>query len=194
MIILGLTGSIGMGKTTVAKQFAGCGASVFHADDVVHALMARPVVVKAISEAFPGSAPEGKVDRKILGKQVFAYPQARQRLEALLHPLVREERAKFLENAREKGARLAILDIPLLFETGGEKGCDYVVVVTAAPEIQKKRVLERQGMTEERFQAVLATQMPDAEKRQKADFIVHTDQGLEYSLAQVHDILRKIGE
>jgi dephospho-CoA kinase len=191
MVILGLTGSIGMGKSTTAKLFAEEGVPVHDADAAVHALYegeAAPLV----ESAFSGTTVGGKVDRALLAKAVVGQPDAMKRLEAIVHPLVAKSRDRFLEKAREDGVPVVVLDIPLLFETGGEKLVDAVVVVSAAPEVQRQRVLERPGMTAEKFQALLGKQMPDAEKRRRADYIVDSGHGIEAARAQVREILAKV--
>lgn len=190
MIVLGLTGSVGMGKSTTAKFFAEEGVPVHDADAVVHTLYegeATPLV----EAAFPGTTVDGKVDRDKLGKRVLGDAAAIKRLEEIVHPLVGKARDDFLREAEHKGAKVAVLDVPLLFETGGDKRCDAVVVVSAPPDVQRQRVFERPGMTEERFAAILAKQMPDAEKRARADFVVDTSKGYEAARAHVRDILRQ---
>ena len=191
MMILGLTGSIGMGKSTTARLFAEEGVPVHDADAAVHALYegeAAPLV----EAAFPGTTRDGKVDRARLGQAVVGKPDAMKRLETIVHPLVAQARDRFLAKARAAGAPVVVLDIPLLFETGGEKLVDAVVVVSAASEIQRQRVMERPGMTAEKFEALLAKQTPDAEKRRRADYIVDSGQGIEPARDQVREILKKI--
>lgn len=178
MIVLGLTGSIGMGKSTTAAMFAARGVPVFDADATVHALYEGPLAA-AVEEAFPGSAPGGRVDRAALGRRVVGDEDAIRRLEAIVHPAVRAAEARFLAEARAAGASLAVLDIPLLFETGRDRDVDAVVVVTADPAIQRARVLARPGMTEERFRAILARQTPDEDKRRRADVVIDTGLGLD---------------
>ncbi|MGV3634374.1 MAG: dephospho-CoA kinase [Pseudorhodoplanes sp.] len=191
MIILGLTGSIGMGKSTTAKLFAEEGVPVHDADAAVHALY-EGEAVPLVEAAFPGTTMDGKVERALLAKAVVGHPDAMRRLEAIVHPLVARSRDRFLEKARQDGAAVAVLDIPLLFETGGEKLVDAIVVVSAAPEIQRQRVMERPGMTTGKFEALLAKQTPDAEKRMRADYIVDSGHGLEPARAQVREILAKV--
>jgi dephospho-CoA kinase len=193
MIILGLTGSIAMGKSTTAQFFAEAGAPVHDADAAVHRLYEGEAAA-AIEAAFPGVTTEGKVDRARLAAQVIGDGAARRRLEAIVHPLVRRSEVKFLDEARARGAPVVVLDIPLLFETGGEERVDAVVVVSASPEVQRQRVLQRPGMTVEKFEALLAAQMPDAEKRRRADFVVDTGQGFDAARAQVQDILAAVGK
>ena len=189
MIILGLTGSIGMGKSATAKMFAEEGVPVHDADAVVHRLYDGEAVA-AIEVAFPGTTGNGKVDREKLGKRVLGDTAAMKRLESIVHPLVGQAREKFLAEAERSGAKVAVLDIPLLFETQGDTGCDATVVVSAPPEVQRARAFERPGMTEQKFAAILAKQMPDAEKRKRADFVVDTSKGYDFARAQVRDILK----
>ncbi|MEN3794005.1 dephospho-CoA kinase [Fulvimarina sp. MAC3] len=188
MIVLGLTGSIGMGKSTTADMFEVEGVPVYSADAAVHRLYAGRAA-PLIEEAFAGTVVDGSVDRQKLGEAVVGKPDAMKRLEAIVHPLVREEETEFLDGAREKGAALAVLDIPLLFETGGETRCDKVVVVTAPAEVQRNRVLARAGMSEAKFEGILAAQMPDADKRKRADFLIDTSKGLDAARLQVRDII-----
>jgi dephospho-CoA kinase len=192
MFILGLTGSIGMGKSTTAKFFAEEGVPVHDADAAVHRLYEGEAVAP-VEAAFPGTAAGGKVDREKLAKRVLGDSAAVARLEAIVHPLVAAARERFLAAAEKSGAAVAVLDVPLLFETGGDQRCDAVVVVSAPAAVQRARAFERPDMTEEKFQAILARQMPDAEKRARADFIVDSGQGFEAARAQVHDILGRVG-
>jgi dephospho-CoA kinase len=190
MILLGLTGSIGMGKSTTTAMFADLGAVVWNADDAVHRLYAPGgAAVLPVGEAFPGVVVDGAVDRARLAEALGKDDTAFRRLEAIVHPLVAQGRAADLEAARRGGVKLAVLDIPLLFETDGDKAVDAVVVVTADPAIQAERVLARPGMTRERFDAILARQMPDAEKRMRADFVIDTGRGLEAARAEVEAIV-----
>lgn len=190
MILMGLTGSIGMGKSTTTRMFALAGALTWNADDAVHALYAPGgAAVGPVDEAFPGVVMNGAVDRDRLAEALGRDPAAFARLEAIVHPLVARGRLEDLEAARAGGVRLAVLDIPLLFETGGDRAVDAVVVVTAPPEVQAERVLSRPGMTRERFDAIVARQMPDADKRARADFVVDTSQGIEAARTQVLDIV-----
>jgi dephospho-CoA kinase len=191
MFILGLTGSIGMGKTTTARLFAQEGVPVHDSDAAVHALY-EGEAVPAIEQAFPGTTGNGKVNRQKLGAKVVNDAAALKRLEAIVHPLVRQSETKFLEAARARGENIVVLDIPLLYETGGEKRVDAVVVVTAPAEIQRKRVLERPGMTPDKFTALLEKQVPDAHKRVRADFIVDSGHGVELAREQVRQILREV--
>lgn len=193
MVVLGLTGSVGMGKSATAKMFAEEGVPVHDADAVVHALY-EGAAVAPIEAAFPGTTRDGKVDREELGRRVLGDPEALRRLEAIVHPLVAEARERFLAEAERNGAAVVLLDIPLLYETGGDARCDAVVVVSAPPEVQRRRVLERPGMTEEKFQAILAKQMPDAEKRRRADFVVDTSRGFDAARARVREILAQVAK
>ena len=193
MFILGLTGSIGMGKSTTAKLFAEEGVPVHDADAAVHRLYENEAVA-AIEAAFPGTTANGKVDRTRLAAQVLGNEAARKRLEGIVHPLVRESEVNFLADARARNAPIVVLDIPLLYETGGDSRVDAVVVVTAPPEVQRERVMARPGMTEERFAQLLAAQVPDAEKRRRADFIVDTSRGFDAARAQVRDILARVAK
>jgi dephospho-CoA kinase len=193
MIILGLTGSLGMGKSTTAKMFADEGVPVHDADAAVHRLY-EGEAVPLIEAAFPGTAAGGKVDRAKLGERVIGDAAAMRKLEAIVHPLVRQAEERFLAEAERKGAKVAVLDIPLLFETGGEKRCDAVVVVSAPAGTQRARVLERAGMTEEKFRALAGKQMPDADKRARADFIVDSGQGFEAARQQVREILKAVAK
>ncbi len=189
MIVLCLTGSLAMGKSTTARFFVEAGVPVHDADAAVHRLYAGDAA-PAIETAFPGSTVDGKVDREKLGARVIGDAAAMARLEAIVHPLVRREEERFLRDAEASGAQVAVLDIPLLFETGGDRRCDAVVVVSSPPEVQRARAFERPGMTEEKFASLLAKQMPDAEKRARADFIVDSAQGFDSARAQVHAILQ----
>lgn len=188
MIVLGLTGSVGMGKSTTADLFRAEGVPVFDADAAVHELY-RGAAVAPVAAAFPSALREGVIDRAVLGQLVFGNPGAMHRLEAIVHPLVRAARENFLDAARESGAALCVLDIPLLFETGGDKDVDAVAVVSAPESVQKARVLARPGMTPERFDAILAKQMPDAEKRRRARFVIDTSRGLGEAAAQVRAVI-----
>jgi len=191
MFILGLTGSIGMGKSTTAKFFAEEGVPVQDADAVVHRLYEGEATPQS-EVAFPGTTKRGKVDRDRLGKQVFGKADAIKRLEQIVHPLVAQARDKFLAEAERSGAPVAVLDIPLLFETKGDERCDAVVVVSAPADMQRQRAFERPGMTEQKLAAIMANQTSDAEKRQRADFVVDTSQGFERARAQVREILKSV--
>lgn len=191
MFILGLTGSLGMGKSTTAKFFAEEGVPVHDADAAVHRLYEGEAAAP-IEAAFPGTTSGGKVDRAKLGQRVLGDPAALKKLEAIVHPLVAAARERFLAEAARSGAQVAVLDIPLLYETGGDARCDAVVVVTAPAAVQRARLFERPGMSEEKLAALTAQQLPDAEKRARADFIVDSGQGLEAARAQVRDILARV--
>ena len=188
MIILGLTGSIGMGKSTPAKLFAEAGVPVYDADATVHELY-EGEAVPAIEAAFPGTTVDGKIDRARLSAQVVHDPAAIKRLEQIVHPMLGASRQKFLDDAERSGAPVVVVDVPLLYETDGEKRVDAVVVVTTTPENQRQRILSRDNMTEEKLDAILARQLPDAEKRRRADFVVDTSHGLEPVRARIRDIL-----
>ena len=188
MIVLGLTGSIGTGKSTTAAMFADLGVPVHDADRAVHDLYAGEAVAP-IAAAFPGAVRDGKVDRAALSEILRQAPERFGELEAIVHPLVREREAAFLAHHREAGTPIVLLDIPLLFETGGASRVDKVVVVTCDPAIQRQRVLARPGMTEEKFDLIRARQMPDAEKRKRADFVVDSGHGLEPARQQVAEIV-----
>ncbi len=193
MIVLGLTGSLGMGKSATAKLFAEEGVPVHDADAAVHRLY-EGEAVPLIEAAFPGTTAGGKVDREKLGQRVIGDAAAMRKLEAIVHPLVRKAEERFLAEAERAGAKVAVLDIPLLFETGGDKRCDAVVVVSAPAGTQRARVLERPGMTEEKFRALAGKQMPDADKRARADFIVDSGQGFEAARQQVREILAQVAK
>lgn len=188
MLILGLTGSIGMGKSTTAKLFEEAGVPVYDADAAVHSLY-EGEAVPAIESAFPGTTADGKVDRARLSARVVHDPAAMKQLEQLVHPMLGASRQRFFEEAEAAGAPVVVVDVPLLFETGGEKRVDAVVVVTTSPELQRERVLSRGTMDREKLDAILARQIPDAEKRKRADFIVDTSHGLDPVRARIRDIL-----
>ena len=188
MIVLGLTGSIGMGKSTTAKLFAEAGVPVYDADATVHQIY-EGEAAPAIEAAFPGTTVDGKVDRSKLSAKVVHDPAAMKQLEALVHPMLRAHHKKFLDDAERSGAPVAVVDVPLLFETGGERRVDAVVVVTTSTEIQRERILARDNMTAEKLDHILARQMPDAEKRKRADFIVDTSHGLDPVRSRIRDIL-----
>jgi dephospho-CoA kinase len=191
MFVLGLTGSLGMGKSTTARFFKEEGVPVHDADAVVHALYEGEAVA-LIEAAFPGTTAGGTVDRAKLGARVLNDAAALKRLEDIVHPLVHAAERRLLADAQANGEKVAVLDIPLLFETGGETRVDAVVVVSVPQEVQRTRVLERPGMTIEKLEAILARQMPDAEKRRRADFVVDTSQGFEAARAQVRAILDRV--
>lgn len=190
LVVLGLTGSLGMGKSTTARLFAEAGVPIHDADLTVHRLYAGEAA-PMIEAAFPGTTDANGVNREKLAKYVLGDANALRRLEAIVHPLVRREEQRFLDAAQKQGAAVALLDIPLLFETGADSRVDAIVVVSAPPRLQRARAFERPGMTEQKFRTLLAKQLPDAEKRRRADFIVDTSGGLDSARAQVHAILRQ---
>jgi dephospho-CoA kinase len=193
MKVLGLTGSIGMGKTTAALLLRRLGLPVHDADAAVHRLLGPGgAAVLAVAAEFPGVVRDGSVDRKALGARVFGDDRAMRRLERILHPLVRQDSARFLKQARRRGARVAVLDVPLLFEVGRDRDCDATLVVSAPALVQRARVLARPGMTEQRFQEVLARQMPDAEKRRRADYVVPTGLGRRLTLRRLQRVLKDL--
>ncbi len=192
MKMVGLTGSIGMGKSTTARLFADEGVPVYDADAAVHRLY-EGEAAPAIEAAFPGSTRDGKVDRTALSQHIVGNAEKLKFLESIVHPLVGQVRDAFLADAKAAGAKVAVLDIPLLFETGGESRVDAVVVVSAPAEIQRARMLER-GIPEDRLDALLARQMPDAEKRRRADFVVDTSGGIESARQQVKAILAAVAK
>lgn len=195
MILVGLTGSIGMGKTTTARLFADEGAPVYDADAAVHALYAKGgAAVETVEALFPGVVVDGAVDRARLSERVLNDPPALKRLEAAVHPMAAAARAAFFEKARADGAKVVVLDVPLLFEIGGDGQMDAVVVVSAPAEVQRERVMARPGMTAEKFEAILARQMPDAEKRERADFVIDTSRGIEAARDQVRAVLARLAE
>ena len=191
--VLCLTGSLGMGKSTAAKFFAEAGVPVHDADAVVHALY-ESEAVPLIERAFPGTTKGGTVDRNKLGAMVLNDSAALARLEAIVHPLVSAARERFIADAQTRGAAIVVLDVPLLFETGAQKRCDAVVVVSAPAEVQHNRAFERPGMTEEKFAALIAKQIPDAEKRARADFVVDSSQSFDHTRAQIRDILQSVAK
>jgi len=191
MFVLGLTGSLGMGKSTTARFFAEEGVPLHDADAAVHRLY-EGEATPLIEAAFPGTTSGGRVDRDKLAKKVLGDSAAIKRLETIIHPLVGRAEARFLDDAARKDVAVVVLDIPLLFETGADRRCDAVVVVSAPADVQRARAFERPGMTEEKFQAILAKQMPDAEKRARADFVVDTSKGLDAARVQVREILGRI--
>jgi dephospho-CoA kinase len=193
MIVVGLTGSIGMGKTETGKLFAAHGWPVFDADAAVHRLYAKGgAAVEAVRERFPDAIVDGAVDRSRLAGMVLGKPKALTDLEALVHPLVRREQENFVEASRKAGREAVILDIPLLYETAREQEFDAVVVVSAPPDVQRTRVLQRPGMTEAKLESILKAQVPDVLKRQRADYVVETDKGLESAARQVSHIVEAV--
>lgn len=191
MIVLGLTGSVGMGKSTTAQMFIDEGVPMFDADAAVHRLYAG-AAVPLIEREFPGTTTNGTVDREKLSAQVVGRPEALSRLEKLIHPLVGQLRARFMADAEKSGAKAVLLDIPLLFETGDPAKFHAVIVVSAPHDIQRARVLARPGMTPEKFEAILKRQLPDSEKRARADFVIDTGQGLEFARKQVKEVLAEV--
>jgi dephospho-CoA kinase len=191
MLILGLTGSIGMGKSTTAKLFEEAGVPVYDADASVHRLY-EGEAAPAIEAAFPGTTSDGKVDRKKLSARVVHDPAAIKQLEQIVHPMLGASRKKFFDDAEGSGAPVVVVDVPLLYETGGEKRVDAVVVVTTSPENQRERIMARGTMTQEVLDSILARQLPDAEKRKRADFVVDTSHGLDPVRAQIKDILAAV--
>lgn len=190
MIKIGLTGSIGMGKTETAKMFYGSGVPVFDSDGAVHMLLGENgAAVDSVEAAFAGVKSDNKINRKRLGAKVFGNANELEKLEKILHPMVSEMRSDFVKTANSD---LVLFDIPLLFEKSYENECDFIVVVSAPLDVQRKRVMSRPGMTAQRFQDILDSQMPDAEKREKADFIIQTDKGFEYAREQVQKIINNI--
>lgn len=188
MRIIGLTGSIGMGKSTTAKLFAEAGVPVYDADATVHKIY-EGEAVPAMEAAFPGVTVDGRVDRARLSAQVVHDADAMRKLERIVHPMLRSHHQAFLDDAEASGAPVAVVDVPLLYETGGESRVDAVVVVTTSPELQRARILARDNMTPEKLDAILARQLPDVEKRKRADFVVDTSHGLEPVRARIKDIL-----
>ncbi len=189
MIVLGLTGSIGMGKSTTAKFFKQKGIPVYDADETVHQLYQDESVIKRITAIFDDCLTDNHIDRAKISRQIVQEPAKLVSLEKIIHPLVREKENAFVAAHRKNGDKLVVLDIPLLFETGGLERVDKIAVVSAPMEIQRQRVLQRDGWTEEKFQAVLARQIPDSEKRMRADFIIDTSKGLEYAENEVDNII-----
>lgn len=192
MIILGLTGSIGMGKSTTAKMFKQQGVPVYDADSAVHALYANGPAVPAIEKLFPGTTGENGVDRKKLGDIALHNPEKLKGLEAIIHPLVHRAERSFLENQRAQNSKLVVLDIPLLFETGGDSRVDKILVVTAPEQIQRKRVMARPGMSEKSYNAILEKQLPDAEKRQRAHYVIDTSLGMTAAAKAVTQIIDEL--
>ncbi len=193
MLKVALTGSIAMGKSTTAKMFADLGCPVFDADAVVHELYARDgEAVPLVAELFPEAVSDGEIDRQTLAELVLKDPAALRRLEQAVHPLVRARQQQFIDDAQRAGHSFVVLDIPLLFETGGDKNVNLIVVVSAPADIQRDRALERLGMTEEKLAEILQRQTPDAEKRARADFIVDTSRGLDVAFDQVRRIVEEL--
>lgn len=194
MKVVGLTGSIGMGKSTAASMFAELGAHVLDADKIVHRLYRTAEVTKKISKEFPGTVAKGEIDRKALAKEVLNNDAAMKRLENIIHPLVVQEELHFLERCKRKGVGIAVLEIPLLFETGAESRCDFTAVVMAPAFIQRQRVMRRKDMTEEKFQALRSRQMPDDEKTRRADAIIPTGLGKRFTMEKIKQIVHFLRE
>jgi len=193
MKVIGLTGSIAMGKSETARMFADLGVPVFDSDAAVHALYAQNgAAVEPVARLFPGAVKDGAIDRAVLSRLLTESPGRLAELEAVVHPLVRKAQDRFLADCRKQGAKLVVLDIPLLFETHRETEVDVVVVVSAPAEIQRARALARLGMTEEKLAAILKRQTPDAEKRRRADFIVDSSQGFDHARAEVRAIVETV--
>ena len=191
MIRLGLTGSIGMGKSATATMFREAGIPVHDSDAAVHRLYAG-AAAPLIEAAFPGTVKDGVVDRALLGAAVLNNDAAMKKLESIVHPLVTETTLTFLATAEKAGHRLVVLDVPLLFEVGRDRDCDAIVVVSADPSVQRERVLARPGMTEAKFQAIVARQIPDSEKRRRAHFVIDTGRGFEAARRAVKDVIRTL--
>ena len=189
MIKAGLTGSIGMGKSTTAQMFRDEGIAVYDADATVHELYSGEAA-PLIEAAFPNTTKDGTVDRTKLSEYVIGKPENMKKLEAIIHPLVHKQEQEFLKDAETRGDKLVVLDIPLLFETGGKNRVDKIIVVTAPAEVQRERVMARDGMTAENFEAILARQVPDSEKREQADFVIDTSKGLEAANFTVREIIK----
>lgn len=193
MLLIGLTGSIGMGKSETAKMFQRLGVPVYDADAAVHALYAKGgAAVELIGAAFPGTVSDGAVDRQALSRAVLGLPEEMKKLEAIVHPLVGEAQLSFLKKAQSENHSAALLDIPLLYETGGETRVDVVVVVSAPFHIQEQRVLARPGMDTAKFAAIHAKQVPDAVKRERADFVIDTDKGLDHAFEAVKSVVEAL--
>lgn len=193
MVILGLTGCIAMGKSAAADMFRRLGVRVHDADEAVHRLLERGGgAVTAVAAAFPGAARDGAIDREVIAKQVFGDKEALRRLERILHPLVRNDQRSFLATAARRGDSLVVLDVPLLFETGGHEMCDAVAVVSAPPFVQTERLLKRPGMTRERIKAIRGLQMSDREKRRRADYVIPTGLGRDHTMRRIRRIVNSL--
>lgn len=192
MILIGLSGSIGMGKSATSKMFREAGIPVYDADAAVHRLYSG-IAVGPISAIFPSAIAEGKVDRTILSKLVLTDKSALRRLEEVVHPLVGADRAEFLNRCRAKNAAACVFDVPLLFETGGDRNVDVIVVVSASPAEQERRVLARADMTVEKFHAIRSKQMPDADKKSRAHYVIDSGRGFDYARRQVISLLLALG-
>lgn len=194
MISVGLTGSIATGKSEVAKLFSAAGVPVFNSDTEVHGLYAEKTAKDLLGKEFPGVIVDGEIDRQLLGQQVLGSPDDLRKLESLIHPLVRKRRERFIAHWRKQGSAFVVIDIPLLFETGQEKELDYVVVVSANEDVQRQRAMARPGMTEKKLAGILARQMPDAEKRSRADFVIENSGSLDHLRTQVDALRRQLAE
>lgn len=192
MIILGLTGSIGMGKSTTAGFFADAGIAVYNADEAVHELYKSAPVIQWFKQNFPKCLTDGQIDREKLSQEIIADPEKLELLEKYIHPLVREKEKAFVKNHRDKGDKLVVLDIPLLFEKGPEGRVDKIVVVSAPKSIQRQRVLARPGWSDKKFDHILSRQIPDREKRKRADFVIDTGQGLDHAKAEVGLLIQQL--
>lgn len=193
MIVIGLTGGIGMGKSSLAAQLEKLGARVCSADAIVHMLLGKNgAAVPAVGKRFPGVVKNNAVDRRALGAEVFSDHRALKALEKILHPLVVKEENRFIERERRKGHRVAVLEIPLLFETKAEKRCDLILVASASASVQRQRVMKRPGMTKEKFERILALQMPDREKRKRADVVINTGLGKRDSMKKLKELMEKL--
>ena len=195
MLIIGLTGSIGMGKSATAQMFAKRGVPVCDSDALVHGLYEPGgAAVEPITALFPQANVDGRIDRQVLSRLVLGKPEELRRLERIVHPLVGLAQAKFLQDCAARGERMVVLDIPLLLESAGPRRVDVIVVVSAPADVQRARVLARPGMTTEKFEAIVAKQMPDDEKRAKADFVIDTSKGFEYADKQVDDVIQALAD
>lgn len=192
MIILGLTGSIGMGKSTTAGFFADAGIAVYNADEAIHELYKSEPVIQWFKQNFPKCLTDGQIDREKLSQEIIADPEKLELLEKYIHPLVREKEKAFVKNHRDKGDKLVVLDIPLLFEKGPEGRVDKIVVVSAPKSIQRQRVLARPGWSDKKFDHILSRQIPDREKRKRADFVIDTGQGLDHAKAEVELLIQQL--
>lgn len=192
MIILGLTGSIGMGKSTTAGFFADAGIAVYNADEAIHELYKSAPVIQWFKHNFPKCLTDGQIDREKLSQEIIADPEKLELLEKYIHPLVREKEKAFVKNHRDKGDKLVVLDIPLLFEKGPEGRVDKIVVVSAPKSIQRQRVLARPGWSDKKFDHILSRQIPDREKRKRADFVIDTGQGLDHAKAEVGLLIQQL--
>jgi len=193
MLVIGLTGGIGVGKSTVAALFRRRGLPVYEADGAVHRLLARGgKAVRKVARLFPQAHRAGVIDRQHLGRLVFHHPQHLKKLEKILHPLVHQAENEFLRKALRQKKKAAVLEIPLLFETGGQKRCDYVVCVTAPKAVQKARAMRRPGMTKAKLEAILARQMPDRKKRVLSDFVIDTGGSYRQTEKQLQQVLKKV--